>query len=323
MIVKLHKQARTTPAIREEIRHATGTLAELAARFNVSVPTIIKWKNRDSVEDRSHTAHRLQTKLTPAQERIAVELRKVLKLGLDDLLVVVREFLNPEVSRSGLDRCLRRYGVGNLRDLEETAPAKRPSKPFKAYDPGYFHIDVKYLPQMSDETSRRYLFVVIDRATRWVFVQIKSNKTASAARAFLTALQKAAPCHIRTILTDNGSEFTDRLFNQQKQPSGEHEFDRLCAALGIEHRLTKPRTPQTNGMVERFNGRISDVLATHRFESGQDLGDTLERYVLLYNQHLPQLALQHRTPIQAMKEWQKQRPELFKKRVSNRPGLDS
>jgi len=86
---------------------------------------------------RSHTAHRLQTTLTHAQERIAVELRKILKLGLDDLLVVVREFLNPSVSRSGLDRCLRRHGIGSLRDLEP-APAKRPGKPFKAYDPGYF-----------------------------------------------------------------------------------------------------------------------------------------------------------------------------------------
>ncbi|WP_181880995.1 hypothetical protein [Crenobacter cavernae] len=79
MIVKLHKQARTTPAIREEIRHATGTLAELTARFNVSISTILKWKSRDAVEDRSHTAHRLQTTLTPAQERIAVELRKILR----------------------------------------------------------------------------------------------------------------------------------------------------------------------------------------------------------------------------------------------------
>jgi len=322
MIVKLHKQARTTPATRREIQQASDTLAELAARYNVTIDTIRKWKSRDSVDDRSHTAHRLQTTLTPDQERIAVELRKILKLGLDDLLVVIREFLNPNVSRSGLDRCLRRHGVGSLRDLEPMTPAKT-SKPFKAYDPGYFHMDVKYLPQMPDETARRYLFVAIDRATRWVFVQIKSNKTASSAKAFLNALQKAAPCHIRTLLTDNGSEFTDRLFNKQKQTSGEHEFDRLCAELGIEHRLTKPRSPQTNGMVERFNGRISDVLATHRFASGEDLARTLERYAWLYNQHLPQLALQHQTPLQAMKGWQKQKPELFKKRVSNRPGLNS
>jgi transposase InsO family protein len=323
MIVRLHKQARTTPAIRAEIQAATGTNVELAARYNVSVLTIAKWRKRDSVEDRSHTAHRLQTTLLPAQEQIAVELRKTLKLGLNDLLVVVREFLNPHVSRSGLDRCLRRHGVGSLRDLEPAASNDKPQpKSLKHYEPGYVHIDVKYLPQMPDETQRRYLFVAIDRATRWVFVQIRPHKTAAAAQAFLTALSKAAPFKLRTLLTDNGSEFTDRLFNKQKQASGEHEFDRLCAALGIEHRLTKPRHPQTNGMVERFNGRIADVLATNRFQSGEDLSRTIERYVWLYNQHLPQLALEHQTPLQTMKKWQKEKPELFVKRVSNRPGLD-
>ena len=86
-------------------------------------------------------------------------------VSLDDLLAVVREFLNPNASRSGLDRCLRRHGVGNLRDLKATEPRPKHSG-FKAYEPGYIHIDVKYLPKMADESSRRYLFVAIDRATR-------------------------------------------------------------------------------------------------------------------------------------------------------------
>ena len=59
----------------------------------------------------------------------------------------------------------------------------------------------------------------------------------------------------------DGKEFTDRLFaSRSRQPTGEHELDQLRASLGIEHRLTKPRTPRTNDMVERFNGRIADVL---------------------------------------------------------------
>lgn len=57
----------------------------------------------------------------------------------------IREFLTPAVSRSGLGCCLRRYGVGSLHDLEPSMPSKT-SKPFKAYDPGYFYIEVKYLP---------------------------------------------------------------------------------------------------------------------------------------------------------------------------------
>lgn len=65
------------------------------------------------------------------------------------------------------------------------------------------HVDVKYLPQMPDETQRRYLFVAIDRATRWVFVQIHPHKTVATAQAFLTALSKTAPFKLRTLFTDN------------------------------------------------------------------------------------------------------------------------
>jgi len=48
--------------------------------------------------------------------------------------------------------------------------------------------------------------------------------------------------------------------------------------------LAPPAHPQTNGMVERFNGRIEDVLQSHRFHSGEDMETTLHRYMLLYNQ---------------------------------------
>ncbi len=184
-------------------------------------------------------------------------------------------------------------------------------------------MDVKYLPQMADETSRRYLFVAIDRATRWVFVAIKSNKSAASARSFLKALHKACPLKIVKLLTDNGKEFTDRLFaSREHEPSGRHEFDLLCKELGIEHRLTKPRTPKTNGMVERFNGRISDVLKTNHFHSGEDMAQTLLRYVALYNHQLPQSALKSKIPIQAMKSWYDSHPHLFVKRPYDRTGCD-
>ena len=176
---------------------------------------------------------------------------------------------------------------------------------------------------MADETTRRYLFVAIDRATRWVFVRIMPAKTAANARRFLRDLHRACPIRIAKILTDNGKEFTDRLFaSRARAPSGTHEFDQLCAELGIEHRLTPPKSPQTNGMVERFNGRISDVLKTNRFDNALDLEQTLMRYVHLYNTQLPQSALRSRTPMQAMKDWQKSHPHLFVKTPRNRPGRD-
>ena len=69
--------------------------------------------------------------------------------------------------------------------------------------------------------------------------------------------------------------------------------DRVCTANRIEHRLTKPRTPQTNGMSERFNSRSAEVLATTPFDSAEHLADTIKRYVKVYNQHIPQKALGH------------------------------
>lgn len=321
MLIQLHKNATTTPATRLAIQQAHGTEAELAQRFGVGKFTIRKWRKRSTVEDGSHTPHRLQTTLNAGQEEIVVYLRTHLRLSLDDLLAVVREFIEPAMSRSALDRLLRRRGVNRLPEPEVQ---KTQVKTFKAYEPGYIHMDVKYLPQMQDEDERRYVFVAIDRATRWVFIAIKGKKTAAAARSFLNALHKAAPFKIRTLLTDNGREFTDRAFGKrEKDASGAHEFDALCEALGIEHRLTKPKHPQTNGMVERFNGRLAHVLKSHRFNNAHDLETTLHRFVWLYNEHLPQKALELSTPIQALKKWQASHPDLFSKRVVNHPGPDT
>ncbi|SFA95496.1 Integrase core domain-containing protein [Poseidonocella pacifica] len=238
MLIHLHKQATTTPKVRAAIQASDEPASALAERFGTTEQTVYKWRHRDSVEDRSHMPHRLQTTLTPAQEAVAVALRTTLLVSLDDLLAVVREFLNPNASRSGLDRCLRRHGVGNLRDLK--AKGRKPKhSALKSYEPGYIHIDVKYLPQMADETSRRYLFVAIDRATRWVFIRVFNAKTAANARRFLRDLGRVCPLPIRTIPTDNGKEFTDRLFGLRKRAAtGAHEFDKLCAALDIDHRLT-------------------------------------------------------------------------------------
>jgi transposase InsO family protein len=324
MNIRLHKNATTTPRTRAYIQQSSQSNAELARELGVDPSTIRRWRERDSVEDRSHAAHRLQTTLSDVQEWLVVELRRSLLLPLDDLLRVTREYINPKVSRSGLDRCLRRHGVGKLAELLPEGPPKSARKPFKDYVPGFVHIDIKYLPQMPDESRRRYLFVAIDRATRWVYLELRSSKSASSAQGFLANLIKQAPFHVRLVLTDNDKAFTDRFCaTGERQPTGQHVFDQQCAAHGIEHRLIPPRRPQTNGMVERFNGRIAQLLRRERFFSRRDLAQTLHQYLHLYNQHLPQKALDHRTPIEAMKDWYHDRPELFRIRPVNRPGPDT
>jgi transposase InsO family protein len=94
----------------------------------------------------------------------------------------------------------------------------------------------------------------------------------------------------------------------------------MSEPLGIEHRLPKPRTPKTNGMEKRFDGRIADVLKPHNFNSAEDLEQTLQRYVALYNHQLPQSALQSKTPMQTMKKWHQTHPDLFNRRPYDHPG---
>ena len=208
---QVHPLARTTPRTRAEIRDSSASLAVLAERYNITVATARKWKHREDTQDRSHRAHKLSTTLTFAQELLAVELRRTLLLPLDDLLAVIREFINADVSRSGLDRCLRRHGVSDLKALQPLIEGQgKPEKTFKDYEPGFLHIDIKYLPQMPHEAHRRYLFVAIDRATRWVFMRTYRDQTDKSSTDFLRRLGRAARMKIMTILTDNGSQYTDR-----------------------------------------------------------------------------------------------------------------
>ena len=76
-------------------------------------------------------------------------------------------------------------------------------------------------------------------------------------------------------------------------------------------------------MVERFNGRIKEVVQQTKFESSRQLKETLLRYLRIYNHHIPQKNLGHITPVEALKNWRKTHPDLFKKLVYNQSGLDS
>ena len=92
-------------------------------------------------------------------------------------------------------------------------------------------------------------------------MEILGEKTAVNAASFLQRLIAKAPFTVQKVLTDNGQEFTDRCCaTGERDPTGRHRFDRTCESHNIDHRLIKPRHPQTNGRVERFNGRISACL---------------------------------------------------------------
>jgi hypothetical protein len=63
MMIHLHSQATATPKVRAAIQASDEPAAVLADRYGTTEQTIYKWRHRDSVEDRDHTPHLLQTTL--------------------------------------------------------------------------------------------------------------------------------------------------------------------------------------------------------------------------------------------------------------------
>ncbi|WP_422732688.1 integrase core domain-containing protein [Methylomarinovum tepidoasis] len=116
-----------------------------------------------------------------------------------------------------------------------------------------------------------------------------------------------------------GEQFTDRFCaTGECEPTGRCLFDQTCQRHGIEHRPIPPKRPQTNRQACRFDGRIAGLLKTTRFQSNQDLERTSMQYANVYNHQIPQEALGHISPAQDLKDWQKKRPELFKKVIISR-----
>lgn len=75
--------------------------------------------------------------------------------------------------------------------------------------------------------------------------------------------------------------------------------------------------------MERFNGRISEILGQTRFGSADELESALRNYLKIYDNNIPQQALTHQTPIQALKNWRQLKPDLSVTRTYSQTGLDT
>ena len=289
MDLALHANATTTPKTRSYIQRSKKPVSELAGELGVSETTIRRWRGRATVADRSHRPKRLATSLSGIEETLVCELRTSLQLPLDDIVEVIRRCVNEKLSRSAIHRCLQRHAISQR---------KKPDRPsvgiFEQATVGFIHIDLKHLPAL--ERRKSYAFVAIDRATRYVYVEIHTRRDATTSAGFLSGFLAHFPYRVHTILTDNGAEFTDRFAVDMKnkppgRPSGKHPFDLLCASHMIDHRLTRPYRPQTNGLVERFNRRIAEAIgrepkrgaARRTFLGHTDRDDFLRRFVADYN----------------------------------------
>jgi len=134
-----------------------------------------------------------------------------------------------------------------------------------------------------------------------VYPEWHQENSRAATLAFLERFRQWVSFVIHTLLMDTNVAFRERFPQNDRQPSGGHDFDAPCERFGLEHRLTPLRWPQTNELVERFNGRINESVRTTHFDNGVDADSTIYHYQQLYNHYIPQMVLGHKqTPIQAL-----------------------
>src|SRR3954465_14841760 len=181
---------RTTAAVRRAIQQSQESLRVLARRHGINPKTVAKWKKRKSAADlpTGPEAPR-STVLTLEEEAVIVAFRRHTLLPLDDCLYALHATI-PHLTRSSLHRCLQRHGMSRLPETEGDKPAK---KRFKPYPIGYFHIDIA---EVRTEQGKVYLFVAIDRTSKFAFAELHEKATRRIAGDFLRHLIAAVPYRV-------------------------------------------------------------------------------------------------------------------------------
>ncbi len=121
-----HANAKTTARIRKEIQDPPETIARLAHRLSLNPKTVRYWKQANRVTDkRSGPQHPRSTVLTPEEEQIICEFRRLTRFVFDDVFVSLRDTIST-LTRSNLLRCLKRHGLNRLPSEEEEGyPVKK------------------------------------------------------------------------------------------------------------------------------------------------------------------------------------------------------
>ena len=246
--------------------------------------------------------------LTEQEEQVVIAFRKLTGLPLDDCLYTLQESI-PHLSRSTLHRCFQRHGCPKLEKMQNKQKVAK--KHFKAYPIGYFHIDIA---EVQTAQGKLYLFVAIDRTSKFCYARLYPFASKSAAVGFLEDLIAFVPYKIDKILTDNGVQFTNR---KEGELAFEHMFDRICKEEGIVHRRTQVAHPWTNGQVERMNRTIKQATVhTYYYSSQSELERHLNDFLLAYNFARRLKALKGKTPWQFLEEQYTKNPRLFYKNIT-------
>lgn len=230
--------------------------------------------------------------------------RRYGRLGKEKLKVLLDSYCAergiPSVSESTIGKIIKRYRFffqGNPGRVYHDPSVKRPERPRRHRvkkaprytEPGHLQADTSVVHEVG---MTRYLISAIDIAAKLALTACYSSLSSRAARDFMKRLVLLYPVPIRSVQSDNGSEFLG-------------EFDTYLSAMQIEHRFSYPRCPKINSCVERYNRTIKDEFVAQHLEVIHDLRLFRERladYLIFYNCIRPHKSLGKKSPVQALVE---------------------
>ena len=290
-----HGSATTTHAVRAAIQRSQASLATLSRDLGINPKTVAKWRKRQTVEDlKTGPREPRSTILTEAEEATIVAFRRHTLLPLDDCLYA----------------------------LQPSIPHLKVARQFKRYPIGFFHIDIA---EVQTAEGKLFLFVGIDRTSKFAVTQLVDKADRKTAWEFLQHMLEAVPYQVHTILTDNGIQFAEQPRNRNTVYSRPMRFDIICEANGIEHRLTKPNHPWTNGQVERMNRTIKDATVKRfHYDDHDQLRTHLSDFMAAYNFARRLKTLGGLTPYEYIcKIWTSEPDRFILNPIHQMPGLNT
>lgn len=295
-------------------------VTKAAIRYCECRRTIYRWRKRydgslKSLEDKSRKPHFHPNQHTAEEIQL---IRNYKRNNKDTGLVVLWiKLRNAGYTRTiqGLYHVLQRMGI-----YQKTPSKKKESEP-KEWITGIYpgdkvQVDVKYVPskcltkELQDKGERFFQYTAIDEYTRMRYTWFTNEHSTYMSSEFAKRLVKYFPFKVKTIQTDNGFEFTNRLSWSKKLQSTKTLFEETLDELGIDYKNTKPYTPKENGRVGRSHRKDQERFYYKKiFYSLEDLRNRGKDWRKEYN-NFPMRPLGWLSPNEFYKKYKSQEESL-------------
>jgi transposase InsO family protein len=289
-----------------------GKNASLTCRyFGISRKTFYKWFSRynpyelNKLESRSRAPYnRRQREITFQQElKIRALRKKYIRYGKEKLKILYEREYKEKISSWKIQKTIEKYELyyhpiknEKLRKKRKLAQRKKritelKTRPIEGF---FFQVDTVVIWW---NNIKRYIFTAIDKNSKLSFARMYTRANSFNAREFLHRLWYLVDGKIVIIQSDNGSEFAKL-------------FEEACVELGIEHYYSRVKTPQDNGMNERFNRTLKEeFVQLGNFEPEPELfNPALTEWLVEYNFNRPHQSLGYLAPVQFLNDYSKLLP---------------